>query len=179
MYSIGGVVGFISQHALGRMPERSDTDIFAAGGIVGACGIAGYLLRETLRHHGSEQILVFSGVACLGTFRHVEKDGSNYGFFDMLTVLSAEQLELSPKRLIWPALNNGAANRIDLLILGARSDGIEPSTHVIPVLVPAIPIDKTHAAIIGIAGTSPAMTIPSKRNLLLVRPYVFRLNKAR
>jgi hypothetical protein len=43
-------------------------------------------------------------------------------------------------------------------------DEIKSRTHVIAGLVPAIPIGSLGASIIGMAGTSPAMTIPCERN---------------
>jgi hypothetical protein len=46
----------------------------------------------------------------------------------------------------------------------ACSDDIEPPDDAIAGLVPAIPIQKRGAFTIGMAGTSPAMTIPCERD---------------
>jgi hypothetical protein len=85
----GDNLAFISWHALGRMRERCDVDIFSAGGIVALCGVAGLLMRDSFKHHGTAINLAFKDLICAGTLRYVLSDepGRWHGFFDVLTAL--------------------------------------------------------------------------------------------
>jgi hypothetical protein len=90
---IASSVAFVSWHALGRMPMRSDVDISGACGIGRVCGIVGLLLRHSSRHYSSEINVVFGDLLCKGTFRFVPTAAGNYGFFDVITALTLDQVE--------------------------------------------------------------------------------------
>jgi hypothetical protein len=58
--SKGRHIAFLSWHALGRLRERGTDDIFVAGGLVAGCGMAGLLMRESLKHVGSGIYFAFA-----------------------------------------------------------------------------------------------------------------------
>jgi hypothetical protein len=86
--SNGSGLAFLSWHALARMKERSDIDIFSASGIVAGCGFAGLLMRESDPHCNTGLNYCVGNMVCTGNLRVApQEDGSHYGFFDVLTVL--------------------------------------------------------------------------------------------
>jgi hypothetical protein len=75
------------------MRERSSVDIFAAGGVVAACGVAGYLLQESDRHINSEINYATGSMVCTGRLRFTSsEDGCQHRFFDVATVLPLEDV---------------------------------------------------------------------------------------
>ncbi len=86
-----GKLAHITWHALGRMRERSDVDIFGAGGVAGMCGVAGMIMRESRKHRNTEINMLYNNMLCTGVLRFARNDdGTVYGFFDVLTVLAPE-----------------------------------------------------------------------------------------
>jgi hypothetical protein len=78
---------FISWHALARARERSELDQLTIDGLVGVCGIAAMLLRDSRKHDDSEINIGIGSLLCVGAMRWVtnETNGQNYGFLDVLT----------------------------------------------------------------------------------------------
>jgi hypothetical protein len=81
----------IGWHALARMWSRSSVDIFAARGVVTVCGIAGQLLRFSPPHFNSEINLAFEDFVCTGVLRVGDEGPEHYRFYDVLTVLEANE----------------------------------------------------------------------------------------
>jgi hypothetical protein len=85
-------LAFISWHALARMWQRSTVDIFTAKGVVAACGIAGYLLRESAKHANTEINYAAENMICTDRLRFAEAEGHQYSFYDVATVVCTENL---------------------------------------------------------------------------------------
>jgi hypothetical protein len=89
----GTALAFISWHALARMRERSnEIDIFEAGGVVAGCGLAGVLMRESVKHVGTEINYTTPSMICTGVLRLAEHKGKVFGFYDVLTTLPIDDL---------------------------------------------------------------------------------------
>ena len=83
----GRSLAFLSWHALGRMKERSEVDIFLGRGAVAMCGLVGALMRASSRHFNTTINLAISDDAfCNGVLRCMA-DYTTLGFFDVFTVL--------------------------------------------------------------------------------------------
>jgi hypothetical protein len=99
----GGVAGprarlaFLSWHALARMQQRSTVDIFSAGGVVTACGIAGYLMQESTKHAHSEINYAVGDMVCTGRLRCAADEKSQYRFFDVATVLPLDEVSIAKR----------------------------------------------------------------------------------
>jgi hypothetical protein len=87
----GSKLAFVSWHALARMYERSDIDVF--DGIVAGCGMAGLLMRESEKHANSGiNYATNENLLCAGVLRVAsEDDGTKYGFFDVLTAFQPNE----------------------------------------------------------------------------------------
>jgi hypothetical protein len=82
----GGPTAYVPWHALGRMRERSpNTDLLAARGVAGICGLAGLLLRESTKHDGTEINIAAEdeGLLITGVMRVSER----YAYYDAHTCL--------------------------------------------------------------------------------------------
>jgi hypothetical protein len=85
----GSRVAFVSWHALGRLYERSSTNMEDAWNIVGLLGIAGLLMRYSDQHlNNSVNVAVEGDILCAGVLRPL--NGCN-PFFDCLTVLPSDE----------------------------------------------------------------------------------------
>lgn len=84
----GNRVAYISWHALGRLYERSDTNMEDAWSVVGLLGITGFLMRESDKHlNGGVNIAVEGNLLCTGVLRMLN---NGIPFFDCLTVLPSD-----------------------------------------------------------------------------------------
>lgn len=90
----GEKLAFLSWHALARLKERSrEMDIFDANGVVAGCGLVGLLMRESIKHIGTEINYAIGDTVCAGVLRDgKDSDGLRQGFFDVLTVLPFEDV---------------------------------------------------------------------------------------
>jgi hypothetical protein len=96
-------VAFISWHALARMHERSEVDVFVGGGLVAGCGIAGRLMRGSSKHANTPLNLTIGEITAAGVLRtNVEQ---RFAFFDVLTVLTIDETQVSKRA----ALDQGRA----------------------------------------------------------------------
>jgi hypothetical protein len=68
-------------------------DIFAAGGVVAACGVVGYLMQESDKHANSEINFATGEMVCTGRLRFAkDQEKSSYRFFDVSTVLPLDEV---------------------------------------------------------------------------------------
>src|SRR6516164_4993538 len=127
-------IAYLGWHALARLHERSRIDIFAAGGVVVGCGMAGVLMRDSDRHVNTQLNYAVanesSNMICTGILRRARReDGRHYGFFDVLTVLPDDD----PRKL--PQFEQGiaVAHAVHKYV---RSDDSDPNGYAadIPVL---------------------------------------------
>ena len=96
-------LAFISWHALARMHERSEVDVFVGGGLVAGCGIAGRLMRGSSKHANTPLNLTIGEITAAGVLRtNVEQ---RFAFFDVLTVLTIDETQASKRA----ALDQGRA----------------------------------------------------------------------
>jgi len=99
----GGVAGprarlaFISWHALARMQQRSTVDIFAAGDVVAACGVVGYVMQESPKHAHSEINYAIENMICTGRLRCATDERDQYRFFDVATVLPLDEVSIAKR----------------------------------------------------------------------------------
>jgi hypothetical protein len=90
-------LAYISWHALARMYQRSSVDVFTAKGVVAACGIAGYLLRESAKHANTEINYAIENLICTGRLRFAEDEGQQYAFYDVATVLPLDEVAMAKR----------------------------------------------------------------------------------
>jgi hypothetical protein len=109
----GTRLAFLSWHALARLYERSDVDIFTANGVVAMCGIAGLLLREATQHKNGGINLATGDVLCTGVLRCEE----GKRFFDVVTALPPNELH----KAMWEQ-GNAVTNAVVDYIKGDNAD---------------------------------------------------------
>jgi hypothetical protein len=126
-------IAYLGWHALARMHERSKIDIFAAGGVVVGCGLAGVLMRESDKHLNSQINYAVANenanMICTGILRHARKeDGRYYGFFDVLTVLPDDD----PRKLSMLEQGIAVAHAVHKYV---RSDDSDPNGYAVDIPV--------------------------------------------
>jgi hypothetical protein len=93
----GTVLAFLSWHALGRLRERDSASLFDshnnAISLVAGCGMAGLLLRKSLKHLGTGIHFCIGELACIGVLR----EAGCHRLFDVLTILPRDDLDPIPR----------------------------------------------------------------------------------
>jgi hypothetical protein len=89
----GGKLAFCSWHALARMRERSEVDVFESRGVVAGCGVAGLLMRQSTRHANTGLYYATSNtLLCAGVLRTATDEATApYSFFDVLTAFQPNE----------------------------------------------------------------------------------------
>jgi hypothetical protein len=130
----GSKLAFLSWHALARMYERSEADIFDH--IVAGCGMAGLLMRESDKHANTGiNYATNENLLCAGVLRVASNDdGTSYGFFDVLTAFQPN--EEGPQAEQWKqgCAVAWAVNKY------AKADDSDPSGYADK--IPVLPFDR-------------------------------------
>ena len=124
-------VAFVSWHALGRLYERSETNMEDAWSVVGMLGIVGFLMREADKHlNGGINIAVEGDILCTGVLR-IHDD---VPFFDCLTVLPSDDPKYAKQFLQGKFVANAVMSYLD-------SDSADPRGYADK--VPALPFSRS------------------------------------